>query len=164
MKTQPEFQFKSPATFQENKKVNKKVNKRVNKNSVRHPKIVWNRVKQFYHVVYLKEKYIILTKYTLKISGCISPSRGSAFFKSQKAAQRPWVSQQVPPHPKVPSWGSVYESRWGRRGHGGAGDPGGPVDWLQGRAGMGGPGLQHQHPRRPGSRVAKGLGPDLPRP
>ena len=40
MKTQPEFQFKSPATFQENKKVNKKVNKRVNKNSVRHPKIV----------------------------------------------------------------------------------------------------------------------------
>ena len=44
MKTQPKFQFKSPATFQVNKKVNKKVNKQVNKklnkNSVRYPKIV----------------------------------------------------------------------------------------------------------------------------
>ena len=39
MKTQPELQFKSLATFQENKKVNKKVNKQVNKNSVRYLKI-----------------------------------------------------------------------------------------------------------------------------
>ena len=32
MKTQSKFKFKSPATFQVNKKVSKKANKKVNKN------------------------------------------------------------------------------------------------------------------------------------
>ena len=60
MKTQPKFQFKSPATFQVNKKVSKKVNKKVNKKL---SKIFEDCVKPretICNVVFLKINTIIL--------------------------------------------------------------------------------------------------------